>query len=166
MSMEKPHRHGRGARSLSRQFALLGVYQWLVSGADAATIERTLLSVLSDDGEPVAGATIDAGDFERCVKRHFSELLAGVINHAETLQQLIASHIDRDLSRLSLVERSVLMLAAYELKWHVEIPYAVVINEAVELSKQFGAAEGFRYVNGVLDKVAAEVRAAEVGAKK
>lgn len=64
MTDVKPHRPSRGARSLSREFALLGVYEWLVSGADAVTIERTLLSVLSDDGEPIAGAAIDAADFE------------------------------------------------------------------------------------------------------
>ena len=72
MQERKPHRPSRGARSLSREFALLGVYEWLVSKADAATIEHTLLSVLSDDGEPVAGASIDAADFERCDKAHFS----------------------------------------------------------------------------------------------
>lgn len=68
MAEAKMHRPSRGARSLSREFALLGIYEWLVSAADAVTIERTLLSVLSDDGEPVAGAAIDAADFERCDK--------------------------------------------------------------------------------------------------
>lgn len=166
MTDVKPHRPSRGARSLSREFALLGVYEWLVSGSDAVTIERTLLSVLSDDGEPVAGASIDAADFERCDKKHFSELLAGVIDNAEELQALFSKHVDRDILRLSLVERSVLLLGSYELKFHLEIPYRVVINEAVELAKQFGGSDGFRYVNGVLDKVAADVRVAEVGAKK
>ena len=166
MAEAKMHRPSRGARSLSREFALLGIYEWLVSAADAVTIERTLLSVLSDDGEPVAGAAIDAADFERCDKKHFSELLAGVIDHAEELQTLFAAHVDREISRLSLVERSVLLVGTYELKYHLEIPYRVVINEAVELAKLFGGSDGFRYVNGVLDKVAADVRAAEVGAKK
>lgn len=166
MTDVKPHRPSRGARALSREFALLGVYEWLVSGADAVTIERTLLSVLSDDGEPIAGAAIDAADFERSDKKHFSELLAGVIEHAEDLQAIFSKHVDRDISRLSLVERSVLLLGTYELKFHIEIPYRVVINEAVELAKLFGGSDGFRYVNGVLDKVAADVRATEVGAKK
>ena len=166
MTEVKPHRPSRGARSLSREFALLGVYEWLVSGSDAVTIERTLLSVLSDDGEPVAGASIDAADFERCDKKHFSELLAGVIDNAEELQALFSKHVDRDISRLSLVERSVLVLGSYDVKSHLEIRYRVVINEAVELAKQFGGSDGFRYVNGVLDKVAADVRVAEVGAKK
>ena len=101
MTDVKPHRPSRGARSLSREFALLGVYEWLVSGADAVTIERTLLSVLSDDGEPIAGAAIDAADFERCDKKHFSELLAGVIEYAEDLQAVFSKHVDRDISRLS-----------------------------------------------------------------
>lgn len=159
---QRPHRPSRGARSLSREFALLGIYEHLVSGLDATTIDTTLLSILSEDGEPIAGATIDATDFERCDKAHFSELLSGVINHVAELEATYAAHVDRDVSRLSLVERSVLLLATYELKHHLEIPYRVVINEAVELSKIFGGTEGFRYVNGVLDKVAAEVRSAEV----
>ena len=89
-----------------------------------------------------------------------------MIEHAEELEALFAAHVDREISRLSLVERSVLLLGTYELKHHLEIPYRVVINEAVELAKQFGGSDGYRYVNGVLDKVAAEVRAVEVGAKK
>ena len=97
---------------------------------------------------------------------HLSELLAGVTEHAQDLQALFSKHVDRDISRLSLVERSVLLLGTYELKFHVEIPYRVVINEAVELAKLFGGSDGFRYVNCVLDKVAADVRAIEVGAKK
>ena len=166
MAENRPHRPSRGARSLSREFALLGVYEWLVNGADAKTINNTLLSILTDDGGPISGALIDPADFNRCDKAHFNELLTGVIDHDTELEALYSAHVDRDVSRLSLVERSVLMLASYELKFHLEIPYRVVINEAVELAKQFGGTEGFRYVNGVLDKVAAEVRATEVGAKK
>ena len=166
MTDVKPHRPSRGARSLSREFALLGVYEWLVSGADAVTIEITLKIVVSDYGVPIDGAAIDAADFERCDKKLFSELLAGVIEYAEDLQAVFSKHVDRDISRLSLVERSVLLLGTYELKFHIEIPYRVVINEAVELAKLFGGSDGFRYVNGVLDKVAADVRATEVGAKK
>lgn len=162
----RPHRPSRGARSLSREFALLGVYQWLVSGTDAQSIDANLLSVLSDEDDFVAGSAIDVADFERCDKAHFSELLKGVIDNATDLEAVYAPHVDRDVSRLSLVERSVLLLGCYELQYHLEIPYRVVINEAVELAKQFGGNEGFRYVNGVLDKVAAQVRTAEVGAKK
>lgn len=165
-AQNRPHRPSRGARSLSREFALLGVYQWLVSGTDAQSIDANLLSVLSDEDDFVAGSAIDVADFERCDKAHFSELLKGVIDNATDLETLYAPHVDRDVSRLSLVERSVLLLACYEMQHHIEIPYRVVINEAVELAKQFGGNEGFRYVNGVLDKVAAQVRATEVGAKK
>lgn len=159
---QRPHRPSRGARSLSREFALLGIYEHLVNGLDAKTIDTTLLSILSEDGEPIAGATIDASDFERCDKAHFTELLSGVIDNVAELESIYSAHVDRDVSRLSLVERSVLLLATYELKHHIEIPYRVVINEAVELSKIFGGSEGFRYVNGVLDKVAADVRATEI----
>ncbi len=157
---QRPHRPSRGARSLSREFALLGIYEHLVNGADAKTIDTTLLSVLNEDDETLA--RIDVADFERCDKEHYSELLYGVIEHVVELEALYAKHVDRDISRLSLVERSVLLLGTYELQHNVEIPYRVVINEAVELSKNFGGAGGSRYVNGVLDKVAGEVRATEL----
>lgn len=157
-----PHRPTRGARSLSREFALLGLYQWLVSGTDAKTIDKNLLSILSEDGDAWHGSDLDPADFERCDKKHFSELLNGVIDHAQEIEQLIAEHLDREIARLSLVERCVLMMAAYEMKFNVEIPYRVIINEAVELSKQFGGNDGFRFVNGVLDKVAAATRVHEV----
>ena len=162
---KRPHRPSRGARSLSREFALLGIYEHLVNGSSAATIDNTLLGILSEDGEPVAGTSIDVNDFERCDKGHFSTLLQGVIGNIEELENLYAAHVDREVSRLSLVERSILLLATFELQHHLDIPYRVVINEAVELSKVFVGSEGFRYVNGVLDKVAAEVRPAEVAAK-
>ena len=160
-----PHRPTRGARSLSREFALLGLYQWLVSGTDAKTIDKNLLSILSEDGDAWHGSALDPADFDRCDKQHFSELLNGVIDNAQDIEALIGEHLDRDIARLSLVERSVLMMATYEMKFNVEIPYRVIINEAVELSKQFGGNDGFRFVNGVLDKVAAQTRAHEVKGK-
>ena len=91
MTEAKPHRPSRGARSLSREFALLGVYEWLVSGADAVTIERTLLSVLSDDGEPIAGAAIDAADFERCDKSTFLSYSQALLSTRRTCRLFSAS---------------------------------------------------------------------------
>ena len=76
-----------------------------------------------------------------------------------------APHLDRAVSVLSPVEHAILLIATYELQYRLEIPYRVVINEAVELAKNFGGADGFRYVNGVLDKVAAALREAEVAAR-
>ena len=92
-------------------------------------------------------------------------MLNGVIAQHETLSAQIAPHLDRKLEELSPVEYSVLLLGAFELVQHPEIPYRVVINEAVELAKTFGGSDGHKFVNGVLDKLAAQVRAAEVKAK-
>ena len=88
-AQNRPHRPSRGARSLSREFALLGVYQWLVSGTDAQSIDANLLSVLSDEDDFVAGSAIDVADFERCDKAHFSELLKGVIDNATDRAEII-----------------------------------------------------------------------------
>jgi N utilization substance protein B len=94
---------------------------------------------------------------------HFRELLHGTIDGAPDLRAHFARFIDRDIKELSPVEHAILLIGTYELKHRAEIPYRVVINEAVELAKSFGGTDGFRYVNGVLDKVAADVRPQEVG---
>jgi N utilization substance protein B len=141
----------RSARRRARELALQGLYQWLIAGRDAATIEAQPL----DDGEAQAGA--DAA--------HYRELLNGAIDHAEALRARFAPHLDRPVDVLSPVEHAVLLIATYELQYRLEIPYRVVINEAVELAKSFGGTDGFRYVNGVLDKVAAGLRETEVVAR-
>jgi N utilization substance protein B len=141
----------RSARRRARELALQGLYQWLIAGLDAATIEAQPL----DDGEAQAGA--DAA--------HYRELLHGAIDHAEALRARFAPHLDRPVDVLSPVEHAILLIATYELQYRLEIPYRVVINEAVELAKSFGGTDGFRYVNGVLDKVAAELRETEVAAR-
>ncbi|UCE32214.1 MAG: transcription antitermination factor NusB [Burkholderiales bacterium] len=144
---------GRGARSgrrRARELALQGVYQWLLSGEDTGAIEAQL---------------IESPGFERVDRAHFSELLHGAIREADRLHASMEPHLDRDLRQLSPVEHAALLIGCYELLRHLEIPYRVVINEAVELSKSFGGTEGYRYVNGVLDKVAARLRTAEIGAR-
>ena len=104
MTEAKPHRPSRGARSLSREFALLGVYEWLVSGADAVTIERTLLSVLSDDGEPIAGAAIDAADFEPDQKIRAVTDIYNKVGIAEMCNQRISAYYEEGLRLLDEVE--------------------------------------------------------------
>src|SRR5829696_1503290 len=125
----------RSARRRSRELALQGLYQWLIGGRDAAQIEA---QPLDDDDQLRAGA--DLG--------HYRELLHGVISHADQLRAAFAPHLDRRVEALSPVEHAILLIAAYELQYRVEIPYRVVINEAVELAKSFGGTDGFRYVNG------------------
>ena len=94
---------------------------------------------------------------------HFDALVAGVRDRVSELQGLIVPHLDRDLARLSPVERSILYIGAFELVAHPETPFKVVLNEAIELGKSFGGTEGYRFVNGVLEKIAARLRPDEVG---
>ena len=134
-------------RRRSREFALQGLYQWQLSGADPATISRQL-------GEAKGFDKIDAD--------YFKALLEGAVAAAAELEQAITPHLDREFRRLSPVERGILLLAGYELAHRSEVPYRVVINEAVELAKSYGGTDGYKFVNGVLDKLAAQLRKAEM----
>jgi N utilization substance protein B len=136
----------KGKRRKSREAALQALYEWRLGGGDAAGIE----SHFRQD-EDYAG--LDWG--------YFSRLLKGAIADAPKLEALIRPQIDRDFSELSPVEASILLLGAFELEHQPDIPYRVVINEAVELAKLYGGTDGHKYVNGVLDKLAAKVRAPE-----
>jgi N utilization substance protein B len=133
-------------RHRARELAMQGVYQWRVSGSDASDIEKHLL------GEKNLG---------RYDKAMYARLLRGVLSGHETLETLLAPYLDRTLDELSTVEFAVLLLAAFELSQQPDVPYKVVINEAVELAKTFGGTDGHKYVNGVLDKLAPKVRAIE-----
>ncbi|MFN3566428.1 MAG: transcription antitermination factor NusB [Burkholderiaceae bacterium] len=144
----KPRSGGRSARRRAREYALQGLYQWLVGGHDVAAIE---------------GHLMESEGFDKADVAHFREILHGATAGADSLRVEFARFIDRDLKELSPVEHAILLIGAYELKHRVEIPYRVVINEAVELAKSFGGTEGFKYVNGVLDKVAAALRPDECG---
>jgi N utilization substance protein B len=136
----------RSARRRSRELAMQGLYQWLVSREDAGAIQAHL---------------VESPGYERADKEHFDALLHGVIAAADELHAAIVPYLDRKVGELSPVEHAVLLLGAYELARHPEIPYRVVINEAVELAKTFGGTDGFKYVNGVLDRVAARLRPVE-----
>ena len=145
----------KSARRRSREFALQGLYEWLLSG---------------DAGNENAGA-IDAHiretpGFDRADAEHYGALLHGSIREVAALRAAVTPHLDRPVAELSPVEHAVLLIGAYELAHHVEIPYRVVINEAVEVAKSFGGTDGFKYVNGVLDKVAAQVRPGESAQRK
>lgn len=138
----------RSARRRAREFALQGLYEWLIGGHDAGHIEDHLM---------------EREDFNKADAAHFHALLRGAIDDEAELRSSLSRHIDRELRHLSPVEHAILLIGAYELKHRIEIPYRVVINEAVELAKGYGGTKGFKYVNGVLDKVAAELRPAETG---
>ncbi len=139
------------ARRRARHAALTGLYQWLISREDAAVIQ-----VHIEEQEVHAG----------CDRPHFEALLHGCIAQAAALDATLARHIDRPTAELSPIEHAALLIGAYELSHCLDIPYRVVINEAVELAKAFGGTDGHKYVNGVLDKAAAELRAVEVQAAR
>ncbi len=141
----------KSSRRRAREFALQALYQWQMSGNDLSAVEAHVTSV--------------AG-FEKADRALFDLLLRGASEEAPALHALIAPHLDRSYDELSPIERAVLLLAAFELKHHLEAPYRVVINEAIELAKAYGGTDGHKYVNGVLDKLAAELRPAEVGVKQ
>jgi len=132
------------ARRQAREIALQALYAWQISGGDPMEEARGL------EG-------FDKGD-----RRFVEGLIAGVRDRLAELQGLIVPHLDRELTRLSPVERSILYIGALELVAYPETPFKVVINEAIELGKSFGAAEGHRFVNGVLEKVATRLRPDEV----
>jgi len=137
----------RTPRHRAREFALQGLYQWLLANEDAGAIDANIR---------------EAHGFDKADAEHFNALLHGTIKQAQTLRENLAPLIDRPIEQLSPVEHAALLIGAYELANHIEIPYKVVINEAVELTKSFGGIDGHKYVNGVLDKFAAKVRNAEV----
>jgi N utilization substance protein B len=139
----------RTPRHRAREFALQGLYQWLLNNEDAGAIEAHIR---------------EAHGFDKADAEHFDTLLHGAIREAQSLREGLASLIDRPLDQLSPVEHAALLIGAYELTHHIEIPYKVVINEAVELTKSFGGIDGHKYVNGVLDKFAAHARAVEINA--
>jgi len=141
----------KSARRRSREIALQGLYEWLIAGSEAGVIDAHMRE---QDG------------FDKCDAVHFDALLHGCIRDAATLDAVLSKHVDRPTNELSPIEHGVLLIGAYELKNCVDVPYKVAINEAVELAKSFGGTDGHKYVNGVLDKAAAELRPTEVSAAR
>jgi N utilization substance protein B len=141
----------KSARRRARELALQGLYEWLLNRADVGAVDAHVR---------------EQEDFDKCDREHFELLLHGAIRDAATIDAALAAHIDRKVGLLSPIEHGALMIGAFELMRCIEIPYKVAINEAVELAKSFGGTDGHKYVNGVLDKVAAEVRRIEVDAAR
>jgi N utilization substance protein B len=135
------------SRRVSREFALQGVYQWLFTGASAAQVLKNLSEM---EG------------FEGADAEFLKSELKGTIGDAAALRERLEPLADRKWDEVSPVERAILLIGAWELVHNPEIPYRVTINEAIELGKTFGATDGHKWVNGVLDKLAAAVRPEEV----
>lgn len=133
-------------RTMARRRAVQALYQWQQVGQDLAEIELQFLT---------------EQEMDRVDVEYFKALLHAVPQHVEELDQLLQPLLDRNIEAVDSVERAILRLGAYELKHRLEIPYRVVINEAIELAKTFGAEQSHRYINGVLDKLAPVLRPAE-----
>ena len=144
--MAKMNPQGARARGRARRLILQGLYQWQLSGSPAREIVAELM----------ASQNIKDTDTE-----YFEELLKGIIGASAELEAAFGPHLDRPAAQLDPIERGILLLSTYELKERPDVPYRVVLNEAVELAKGFGADESHKYINAVLDKTAGELRRAE-----
>ena len=134
------------ARSRARRFLLQALYQAQLTGEDFAAVIDPF----------VADHNMKRADID-----YFREVLKGIHDELDVLSSLISARLDRGYDELDPIEKSILLLGTYELRSRIDIPYKVVINEAVELAKSFGAAESFKYVNSVLDVLAGELRQTE-----
>ena len=144
--MAKANPQGARARGRARRLTLQGLYQWQLSGAPAREIAAELSASQNTKDTDV---------------EYFEELLKGIVAAGAALEALFVPHLDRPANQLDPIERGILLLSTYELKERLDVPYRVVLNEAVELAKAFGAEESHKYINAVLDKTAAGLRKAE-----
>ncbi len=141
----------RAARTRARGFALQALYQFIVGGNPA---------------DEVDSFTRDLSGFHKADAVHFDALLHGCAQHAAALDALILPLLDRPLTELSPIEHAVLWIGAYELQHCIDIPWRVVLNECIDLAKEFGGTDGHKYVNAVLNLLALQLRAPEVEADR
>jgi len=139
----------KSARTRSREFALQALYQHLVGRNEATDIDAF---------------TRDLAGFHKADSAHFDALLHGCVEQAGALDEVLAPLLDRPLAEISPIERGVLWIGAYEFRHCQDVPWRVVLNECIELAKSFGGTDGHKYVNGVLHKLAAQLRPLEVAA--
>jgi len=148
--MSEPARKKKlSSRTRSRRLAMQAIYQWLMSGdASVNDIEKQF----AEDQE-----------MQSANEDYFSELLQGVVTNQKELSDLMAPHVSRPFDEIDPVEQAVLLIAVYEFKYVPSVPYRAVINEAVELTKVYGAEAAHKFINGVLDKLAGDLRSVEKG---
>lgn len=142
-----PGRYANAARAKARRIAMQAVYQWQMTAQDAADV---LAQYLADDDNKGADA------------EYFEALVRGVLHSQAAIDSLLEPVLARPLNEVDPVERAVLRVATYELQQRLDVPYRVVLNEAVALAKKFGAEQGHTFVNAALDKLARELRAVEM----
>ena len=138
-------------RARARRRALQAVYAWQMSGGE---VGQVIAQFAHEQAHEIA-------DLE-----YFDDLVRGVVRHRAALDEALFGYLDRTVDEVDPIERAVLRLSAYELIHRVDVPYRVVLNEAIEIAKRFGSEHGHTYVNGVLDRAAAEWRSTEFHASK
>jgi N utilization substance protein B len=138
-------------RARARRRALQAVYAWQMSGG---LVEQVIAQFAHEQAHEIA-------DLE-----YFDDLVRGVVKHRASLDEALVGYLDRPVEEVDPIERAVLRLSAYELIHRLDVPYRVVLNEAIEIAKRFGSEHGHTYVNGVLDKAAADWRTPEFGAAR
>lgn len=138
------------ARRKARVLALQAVYSWQLSGNPIADIEQQMLI---------------ENDVSKIDVEYFKDIARGVVVNQKQLDEAVTPHLSRPFDDLDMVERAILRLSAYELKFRQDVPYKVAINEGIELAKMFGAEDSHKFVNGVLDKAVKQLRAKELASK-
>ncbi|MDX2300566.1 MAG: transcription antitermination factor NusB, partial [Xanthomonadaceae bacterium] len=151
MKHSRPDGIDPAARSRARRRALQAIYAWQLAGASVGSLLEQFRS---------------EQDMEVADLEYFEELVVGVVRECASLDAALQAFLDREVAQVDPIERAVLRIAAYELVHRLDVPYRVVINEAIETTKRFGADHGHSYINGVLDKAAAAWRSAEVQASR
>ena len=131
------------ARRKARILALQAVYSWQLSGNPIADIEQQMLI---------------ENDVTKIDVEYFEDLARGVVVNCKQLDEIVAPHLARPADELDMVEKAILRLSGYELKFREDVPYKVAINEGIELARMFGAEDSHKFVNGVLDKAVKELR--------
>ncbi|GAA6133092.1 transcription antitermination factor NusB [Halopseudomonas sabulinigri] len=151
---QQPAAAGRpkaSARRKARSLALQALYSWHMADQPLSDIEAQFRT---------------DNDFSKVDSAYFHELLTGVPRNLDELDNQLGAVLDRDIKDLDPIELAVLRIGVYELLKRIDVPYRVVINEAIEMAKSFGATDGHKYVNGILDKLAPRLRKAEVSAAR
>jgi len=152
------------SRRAARELAVQGLYQWQMTGKSIMAVEAEFRSLVPDDDLEVHENWLKVMEIADLALFH--ELLHNVARYKADLDASISPLLDRRLDDIDPIELAILRLGTYELSRRLEVPYRAVINEGVELAKSFGATDGHKYINSILDKLALKLRGAEVSARR
>ncbi len=137
------------ARGKARRSAVQALYQWLITDSPLIDIHNEFKN--------------ERRELQKADQEYFKQLINGVGKYQDELEEMMRADLDRSIDQLDPVERAILLLSSYELKYELQTPKRVVINESVELAKLFGAEQSYKYINGIIDKLATRLRVHESG---